>query len=329
MQARSIIVAGCIVAALTFSDSVLRVDKGGAYAQDYPNKVVQFMIPWPPGGRTDTIVRMVAPYLEKELGVPVVVENKVGGGGLVGMAALRDAKPDGYTISSGGIAMTSIQYQKKTDIKLADFTWIARIYWTPQVLAVPTNSPFKTVKELVEFAKANPGKLKHGNTGTGSSTHLASEDMAKKLGVKITQIPYRGEGPMVIGLAAGEADFAFGLMPPFRPFLEDKRIRVLAVADNVRNELYPEIPTLKELGYDIVIPAFEALHGPLGLPEPVLKRLSEAAKKTLTNPELKKKLGEIGLNLAYQSAEDFVPWLQNYDKQTKALMDELGLTVKD
>jgi tripartite-type tricarboxylate transporter receptor subunit TctC len=270
---------------------------------------------------------MVAPYLEKELGVSVVVENKAGGGGLVGMAALRESKPDGYTISSGGIAMTSIQYQKKTDIRLSDYTWIARIYWTPQVLAVPVNSPFKSVKDLMDYAKANPGKLKHGNTGAGSSTHLASEAMAKQFGMKITQVPYRGEGPMVIGIAAGEVDFAFGLMPPFRPFLEDKRIRVLAVADDNRNELYPDVPTMKELGYDVVIPAFEALHAPKNLSAPVLKRLSEAAKKTLTNPELKKKLGEIGLNLAYQPAEEFIPWLQGYDKQTKALMEELGLAV--
>ena len=132
---------------------------------------------------------------------------------------------------------------------------------------------------------------------------------------------------MVIGLASQEADFAFGLMPPFRPFIEDKRIRVLAVADEKRNELYPEIPTFKELGFNVIIPAFEALHTPKGLPEPVLKKLSAAAEKALTDPDLKARFASVGLNLSYQPGPELTAWLKTYDEETKALMTDLGLNV--
>ena len=230
----------------------------GAFAQNFPSKPVEMSIPWPPGGRTDIMVRLLAPYLEKELGQPVPVVNRVGGGGVTGMVAFKNARPDGYTISSGGISLSSMQYQKKIGVGLWDFNWYARAYSTPMVLAVPGTSPFKTAKDFVDFAKANPGKLKHGSTGVGSSTHLASEAMANKLGIKIAQVPYRGEGPAAIALAGGEADFSLGLMVAFRTFTEDGKMRILGVASDERDENVRDIPTMKEQGYDFTYQAFEA-----------------------------------------------------------------------
>jgi tripartite-type tricarboxylate transporter receptor subunit TctC len=301
----------------------------GANAQSFPTKPVELTIPWPPGGRTDIMVRLLAPFLEKELGQPVPVVNRVGGAGVTGMNFFKNSRPDGYMISSGGIALSSMQYQKSIGVTLWDFTWFARAYSTPMVLAVPGNSPFKTAKEFVEFAKVNPGKLKHGNTGVGSSTHLASEAMAKKFGFKIVQIPYRGEGPAVVGLAGAEADFSLGLMVAFRPFVEDNKLRILGVAAPTRDENIASVPTLKEQGIDFNYQAFEGLHVPNGVPEPVIAKLSEASKNALTNPELKTKFAEIGLNAAYEDGPTFTKWLKGWDADMMAQMKELGLYGRD
>jgi tripartite-type tricarboxylate transporter receptor subunit TctC len=297
----------------------------GAAAQDFPSKPVEITIPWPPGGRTDIMVRMLAPYLEKELGQPVPVVNRAGGAGVTGMMFFKNSRPDGYMISSGGISLSSMQYQSKIGVSLWDFTWFARAYSTPMVLAVPGNSPFKTAKEFLDFARANPGKLKHGNTAVGSSTHLASEAMAKKLGFRVVQVPYRGEGPAVVGLAGAETDFSLGLMVAFRPFVEDNKLRILGVAADVRDDNVSSIPTLKEQGLEFSYQAFEGLHVPNGVPEPVLARLSAAAKNALTNPELKKKFADIGLTLAYQDRSTFTSWLREWDAQVLVQMKELRL----
>ncbi len=298
-------------------------------ADTYPSKQVDLVIPWPPGGRTDVAVRLIGPYLAKSLGQPVVIQNKVGGAGLVAMTALRDATPDGYTISSGGPALASIQYQKKGAPTLWDYTWIARTYRSPLVVAVPTTSQFKNLKELVDFARANPGKVTHANSGTGSSTHLASEDFANRIGIKIRQVPYKGEGPATVGLAGGETAFALGLMPAFKTLLDAGKLRILGVADTKRNSLYAEVPTLSEQGIDFVSTAFEALHMPKGASPEVLSKLRAAAKQALTDPALKQKMAAIGLNLDYQDAPEFVDWLKRYDQETKTLITDLGMFQKD
>lgn len=299
-----------------------------AVAAGYPTKPVELVIPWPPGGRTDLAVRTMAPYLEKYLGQPAVVINKVGGAGIIGMSHVRDARPDGYTISSGGMALSLFQYQKPPGLSLWDYTWIARTYWTPMVIAVNAQSPIKTAKDLVERARAAGGKLRHGNSGTGSTTHLASEAFGRKLGLKFIQVPYKGEGPAVIGLGSGEVDFSFGLMVAFRPLVEAGKLRIVGVADQTRDANYPDIPTLAEQGFAFSEPAWEAIHAPKGLPKDVLDKLPEACQKALTDGELKQKFAKMGLNLSYQAGPQFTEWLRTWDKQVKELIFELGLNYK-
>jgi tripartite-type tricarboxylate transporter receptor subunit TctC len=299
-----------------------------AISAEYPTKPIELVIPWPAGGRTDIGTRMIAPFLEKYLGTPVVVINKVGGGGIIGMIYIRDAKPDGYTICSGGQALSYFQYQKPEGLSLWDYTWIARTYWTPMVVSVNTKSPFKNLKELMEYAKANPGKLRHGNTGTGSTTHLASEKFSKKFKIKFTQVPYKGEGDTVKGIGTGEVDLAFGLYVAFRPLVEDGQLRILGVIDEKRDPHYPQIPTFREQGFDYIEPAWEAIHAPKGLPKNVYDKLSEGCKKALTDPELIEKFAKIGLNISYQPGPEFTEWLKSWDKEVKDIIFELGLQFK-
>jgi tripartite-type tricarboxylate transporter receptor subunit TctC len=298
------------------------------FAADYPNKPIEFAIPWPAGGRTDVAARVMAPYFEKYLGVPVVVVNKLGGGGVLGMIYVRDAKPDGYTFSHGGMALTNFQYQKPGNLSLWDYTWICRTQWTMAVLAVNKNSPFKNLKDLVDYARANPGKLRHGNTATGSTTHIASEAFAKKFGIKFTQVPYKGEGETVKGIGAGEVDLAFGLMLAFRPLVENGTIRILGECGAKRSSLYPQIPTFREQGFDFLSPTWDAILTPKYLPKDVYQKLSEACKKVYTDPELIEKFGKMGYNISYQPAPELLEFLKSWDKEIKELTYDLGLEFK-
>lgn len=300
---------------------------GAALSADYPNKPIECVIPWPAGGRTDIGSRMVAPYLQKYLGVPVVVNNKVGGAGMVGYVYVRNAKPDGYTFSYGGQGLLVGSYIKP-GVSIWDYTWIARVYWTPVILVVNETSPFKNVGALVDFAKKNPGKLRHGNSGTGNSTHLAAEKFAAQLGIKLTEVPYKGEGPSVVGIAAGEVDMAFGLMAAFRPMIEEGKLRVLGVADDKRNPLYQNVPTFREQGFNFIDPAWEGIHSPKGLSKDVYTKLSEACKKALTDPELTEKFSKIQFNLSYQSGPELTEWLKSWDRQTGKLISDIGLAGK-
>jgi tripartite-type tricarboxylate transporter receptor subunit TctC len=298
-----------------------------ALSAEYPSKTIEWVIPWPAGGRTDIASRLIAPYLQKYIGASVVVINKVGGAGVVGYTHVRDAKPDGYTVSMGGQGLLVGSYLKP-GVDPWNYTWLGRVYWTPVVLAVKGKSPFKTAKALVEYAKANPGKLRHGNTGTGNSTHIASAKFAKQFGIKLTQVPYKGEGKTVIGIGSGEVDMAFGLMAAFRPFVEDKKIHVIAVAGEKRNPLYPGIPTFREQGLNFTDHAWEGIHTPKGLPNDVYSKLSEACKKALTDPELIEKFAKIQFNVAYQSGPELTNWLKSWDKIVGQLIGELGVPKK-
>jgi tripartite-type tricarboxylate transporter receptor subunit TctC len=299
-----------------------------AFAQDFPSRPIQMVIPWPPGGRTDIAVRLLAPYLQRELGQPVVVINRGGGGGLTGMAHVRSAAPDGYTISSGGIALSSMQYERQTDLTLWDFTWFARIYSTPMVLAVPGDSPFRDLRSLIEFARANPERLFHGNSGTGSSTHLASEAMARRFDFRVTQVPYSGEGPVVVALATRSIQFSLGLMVAFRSMVQDGSARILGVAAPERDPLVGDVATFREAGFDFTYMAFEALHVPNGVPQPVLARLSRAAEAALTDPGLAERFAAVGLNLAYMDGPRFTSWLREWDVQMRSLVSDLGMAAR-
>lgn len=292
-----------------------------ALSAEFPTKPIEIVIPWSAGGRSDIGSRTMAPFLEKYLGVPVVVINKVGGAGLVAFAYLRDAKPDGYTISYGGYGVLLLQYTRPEGVvSLGHYTFIAQVYSAPMVVTVNTKSPFNTLKDLVEYGRTNPGKLKHGNTTTGSSSHIASEGFAKKHRIKITQVPYKGEGDTAKGLAAGEVDFCLGLYISFRPLIESGHLRVLGVADANRNPLYPQIPTGKEEGFDFSFPNWEAIFAPKGLPQNVYDKLSEACKSALENPQLKESYAKMGLNILYRPGPELTQYIKSWDKDSRDLI---------
>ncbi len=300
----------------------------GLTADAYPSKPLSYTVFFPPGGRSDIVARMLSPYIEKYLGTPVMVVNNVGGVGVIGHKAVREAKPDGYTVAQSG---TTVMFQyTKPGINIWDYTWIANVYSAPFMIAVPTNSSFKTLKELVDYGKANPKKLKHGNTGTGNTTHLGSAAFASKFGCEFTQIAYKGEGPSVVGLAAGEVDVAFSPMVAFNQMFEAGKLRILATCSPQRSKDHPQIPTAKELGYDFSWDAWEAIFGPKGLKEnkPVYQKLSEAIRKAILDPDLGHKVLNIGLSVNYKPGDELEKWLREDDKRVKKVIYDLGLEYK-
>jgi tripartite-type tricarboxylate transporter receptor subunit TctC len=301
-----------------------------AAAEEYPNKPLNYAIFWPPGGRSDIVARMLSHYIEKYLGTPVVVNNNVGGAGIIGHKNVREAQPDGYSLAQSG---TTVMFQyTKPGINIKDYTWIANIYSAPFMIAVPANSPFKSLKELVEYGKANPKKLRHGNSGTGSTTHLGSASFGMKTGIEFNQVAYKGEGPSVIGVASGEVDVLFGPMVAIKQMVEIGKLRILGICANKRDlKQAPQVSTCKELGYDFQWDAWEAIFGPKGLQDnkAIYPKLSEAVRKAIMDPELDRKLFAIGLDVQYRSGDELMKWLRENDKEIKKIIFELGLQYKE
>ncbi len=297
-------------------------------ADEYPSKPLTYTLFYVPGGRSDIVARMMAPYLEKNLGTPVIVTNNAGGAGVIGHKAVKEAKPDGYTVAQSG---TTVMFQyTKGGIKLSDYTWIANVYSTPFVIAVPSTSPFKNLKELIDYARANPKKLRHGNTGTGSTTHLGSEALEMQLKAPFTQIAYKGEGPVMVGLASAEIDVSVGVYAAYRQMVDAGKIRVLAICAPERSKQLSQIPTCKEQGYDFSWGAWEAIFGPRGLDEnkAVWPKLTEAIRKTIQDPEFSQKMLSIGLNVQYKPSPEITKWVVENDKEIKKIVYDLGLQAK-
>jgi tripartite-type tricarboxylate transporter receptor subunit TctC len=300
-----------------------------ASAAEYPSKPITYMVFFPPGGKSDLTARLVAPYLQKYIGTPVIVANQPGGAGVIGHKMIREEQPDGYTLAHSGATITA-QYAKP-GISMKDYTWIARIYLTPYVIAVPANSRFKTLKELVEFAKANPNKLKHGNSSSGNTPHLASASFESDAGIQYIQVAYKGEGPSVVGLASGEVDLVFGTLVALQQMVEAGKVKILAVCGSKRLAgKYANIPTCKEVGYDFEWETWEAVFGPKGLQnnKAVWPKLTEAIRKTVLDPEFGQKLQTIGFDASYSAGDDLEKWMTRLDQKTKKVIYQLGLEYK-
>jgi tripartite-type tricarboxylate transporter receptor subunit TctC len=299
-------------------------------AEKYPSKPISYVIFWPPGGRTDLSARMVTPYIKKHLNTPVTVINEAGGAGIIGHKMIKEADPDGYSIAQSG-GTVALQYTK-SGIHMWDYTWIANIYATPFVVAVPTSSPFKTLKALVDFGKANPKKLRAGNSGIGNTPHLGTVSFSRAVGIDLTHVPYKGEGPSVVGLASGEIDLMLGMMSAFHQMVDAGKLRLLGICGPERmKNLYANLPTVKdETGSDFAWETWEGIFGPKGLKDnkQVLSILSEGIRKAIQDAEFVEKLASIGLDARYRGGEEFDHWLREHDKEMNRLTQELGMQRK-
>nr|WP_234041184.1 tripartite tricarboxylate transporter substrate binding protein [Advenella mandrilli] len=275
----------------------------------WPEQPVRWVVPYPAGGGTDVIARTVAIELEKELGQTLVIENKPGGGTSIGATTVANSDPNGYvlgTADSGTLAYNPSLYKKLT-YDPAKFTYIGGLARFPLVLAVPADSPYQTLAELIEAAKKEPGKLSASSAGAGSPHHLALERFKQTTGTDILHVPYRGAAPALQDLIGKRVDLMFADLGSGLSNIQAGKVRVLAVAVPERlSAVLPDAPTMNEAGVDdFVAYAWQGLVGPENLPEEVVSKVSNDLQKVLANEELKQKIHGMGIEVMPMNAEEF------------------------
>lgn len=287
----------------------------GAYAQaDYPNKPVKIIVAFPPGGTSDVMARMVADEMGKLLKQPFIVENIGGAGGTIGMDRALKLPADGYTLIQTGVGQNAVAHGLDPQLKynsITDFIHLSQIHSGPNVLVVHPSTPYKTVKDIVDFAKKNPGKLDYGYTHAASG-HMAMELFKQTTGIFLTGIPYRGGGPMLTDLLAGTIPMMFINQDAALPHVKAGKMRAVAVTSIQRNPLYPDVPTIAEAGYK----GFEALSWSgmsvaKGTPHPVVAKLESALAQVMQSDNIKQRMGSVGFIIPAQGIKPYTAFVQS------------------
>jgi tripartite-type tricarboxylate transporter receptor subunit TctC len=285
------------------------------FAQAYPAKAVRMVVPYPPGGGTDIVGRIVAQKLSETLGQQVVVDNRGGATGSIGAELVAKSAPDGYTLLMGNIAPNSINVSLQPKLPydpVADFAPVSLVAATPNILVVHPSLPVKTVKELIALARARPGQLNYPSAGVGSSSHLAGELLAILTGIKIAHIPYKGGGPAMIDTISGEMQMMFATMPAAMPHVKSERVRPVAVTTARRSQTLPQLPTIAETG----VKGYEAstwygVLAPARTPRAIVERLHGETVKILGTPDIRERLGAQGFEPAGSTPEEFAAYIKS------------------
>jgi tripartite-type tricarboxylate transporter receptor subunit TctC len=284
-----------------------------ASAQDFPTRPMKLIAPLAPGGATDLVARILAERVGRYLGQPMVVENRPGAGGTVGSALVVQSPPDGHTLLMGTIGTLAISpatYSKMPYDTDKDLVPVARVASGQFALVVPPSFPAANFKEFLDYVKSNPGRLNYGSAGKGSTLHLGMELLASMAGLKITHVPYKGSGPLVTALAAGEIQMGLPDVPSVLQFVRSGRLKALAVTGPQRDAKFPEVPTIAELGiagYDVVV--WLGVMVPARTPPEVIARLNQAILKSLSDQDVLGKLDEFGLSAFGSSPDEFRKFL--------------------
>ena len=322
MQRRALLAALALFAAPSFP----------ALAQDgYPNKPIKMVVPFPPAGGTDVLSRAVSFAIQNNTKWTIVVDNKPGAGGNIGLDAAAKAAPDGYTIAMGqtaNLAVNPALYSKMPYDPLKDFTPVALVSSQPLILVVNAASPYKTLKDLVDASKASPGKINMASSSNGTIGHIGGELFQRRAGIKMTHVPYKGAGAAVTDLMGGNVDCFFGNSLAVAGLVMGGKLRAIAVTSPQRLATFPDVPTVAESGY----PGFEAatwsgIVAPAATPKPIVDRLNAEVNKALGNETMKQKLQEDGSTPLGGTPEQFASFIRSEHAKWGAAVREAGIKL--
>ncbi|MBC7437359.1 MAG: tripartite tricarboxylate transporter substrate binding protein [Bdellovibrionales bacterium] len=301
---------------------------GIANAQAFPSRPIRLICPWPAGGSTDIVMRSIAESAGKTLGTQMVVENKAGASGMLGPNELVNAKPDGYTLSQLTIGVVRLPHMQKMQFDpLKDFTYVACLTGYTFGIVVRSDSPIKSIKDLVEYAKVNPGKFTYGSTGNGTTPHLAVEEFASKASIKLQHIPFKGNADGMQALLGGHV-MSHSDATGWGPHVDAGTCRLLATYGGKRTKRWPNVPTLQELGYETVSDSPFGIGAPKGMEPAVTKTLHDAFKKTLEDPAVLATFDKYDQSVIYMDTATYTRFAADNFIKERAMIDRLGLLMK-
>jgi tripartite-type tricarboxylate transporter receptor subunit TctC len=292
---------------------------------NFPSRPIKLICPWPAGGSTDAVMRAIAESASRILNNPVITENKGGAGGMLGPNELVSAKPDGYTLSQLPMGILRIPHMQKTLFDpLADFTYVACLTGYTFGIVVRSDSPIKSIKDLVDYAKANPGKFTYGSTGNGTTPHLAVEEFAMKAGIKLQHVPFKGNAEGMQAILGGHI-MSHSDATGWGPHVEAGTCRLLATYGSKRTKRWPNAPTLNELGYDTVSDSPFGVGAPKGMDPAITRKLHDTFKATLEDPKVLASFEKYDQSVIYMNTEDYTKYARETFPKEKKLIEQLGL----
>jgi tripartite-type tricarboxylate transporter receptor subunit TctC len=310
---------------------VLLAPAPAAFAQAYPQRPIQLIVPFPPGGPADIVARPLAERLLSALGQPVVVLNRPGASGTLGAAFVAKAEPDGYTLllgTSNELTMSPSLYAKLPYDPVRDFAPITTVILFPNVLVVNTAVPAQTAQELVAFTRANPGKISYGTSGTGSTNHLTTELYRVAAGLDINYVPYRGGAPAMTDLLGGQIHAMFATMPSSTGLINSGALRALMVTDTKRWPAIPDVPSATEAGLpEVNVISFNGVLAPAGTPEPIIRKLHAAIVEIMNTPTMVKLMAEQAGAVATCTPAEFAEMLKTDFARWTAVIKANGIHV--
>ena len=302
-----------------------------AWAQAYPNKPITLLVPFPPGGPTDLVARVLAKKMSEQMGQSIVIDNKPGANGNIAAVAAAKAPADGYTVlyNTSSITLSPALYKNLAYDVQRDLAPVALTAVVPLALVVNPGVPVNNVREFIAYAKANPGKLSYGSAGNGNVTHLAAFQLVRHHDIDATHVPYRGSAPADVDLVAGQIQFMTDTINSVMPFVKDKRLKLLAVTTSQRMSLFPDVPTLSET----VMPGFEAgawqgIMVPTNTPKAVVQRLNAEINKALQSAEVKEKLALQGAEPLGSTSEEYGAYVKKELARWAAVVKATGVTLE-
>lgn len=300
-------------------------------AQDYPSRVIRMVVPYPPGGVVDITGRLLADQLSKQLGATVIVENKPGAGGTIGANAVARAAPDGYTILLSGAATHAFAPWMYKDLPydpVKDFVPITQVTEGPLALTVNSASPVKDLPGMMAMLREKGDAINYSANGNGTYPHLSVELLKQKTGVKPVHISYSGGAQAITALLAGEVQFSQNHIPIVLPHVKSGRLRVVATTGESRSTTFPDVPTLKEAGFDVVASAWFGLFAPAGTPRPTVERLYAATAKAVEASDLREKLAAQGDEIVVEGPDKFLAYQKSELEKWKEVIAGAGIRVQ-